>query len=807
MKNRFTSMLVGSTLVLSIGLTVWGLLHTAWAGTSQVHLPFMLLSLIVIAVSGSFACTSTLLVGAAVAGVITLAFGAIWPLLVTIWFALASTLLGKWFLRKLGADTDSWVFQLLVGAGLYGTAVGLLAHFPANYPGVYGAALATPFFLARKGLQQWFCVTRQWIRQSQQPEERTSRWLEISIAVVSLVHFITALMPEVGHDALAMHLFIPGHLAHRHEWGFDVHTYIWAVMPMMGDWLFSIGYMLAGETAARMINVGFIFVLCWLLRDLVMWAGGNAVGTRWAVLLFLTTPLTFTESSSLFIESVWASFVVAGSLSVFQLLQSDNDQNTHLPVAGLLLGGALAAKAVTFTILPVLLLLLVLRYRTWIRWSLIRALALGLVLFFAVGAIPYATAWHLTGNPVFPFFNQIFQSPFWPAVAFEAPAVFGKGLTWDVFYQATFHTEKFLESRPGATGFQWLLLFFPALLALLFSRQHRGVILFIVAGMSIALTFQSITYLRYVFPSFAWLSGGIGVALSAGMTDSVFVRRSLPIVGWTVVVLNLVFFQSGTYYGDLSLQPLASSSGREAYLNSRLPIRNAVELVNRLNVWRTPVAVLSSPLTGGMDADGLYPNWYNHQFQTLVNEAQSSKEIAQLLLGKGVDYVILDGNWGAADKRKIIEDATEKLAELGTITVHKLRSGYRFQTELLRNPDFSTYEAWTLSSGANDQPSERITVSVLSPAYQVVSVVAGRRYQNSVTAVCADQPSQGRVQINWLDSKSNFISIDIRVFDCTPSEVSHSMEVIAPRDASYAVVYASGHTEVPLIFRKVSFKQ
>jgi 4-amino-4-deoxy-L-arabinose transferase-like glycosyltransferase len=618
-------------------------------------------------------------------------------------------------------------------------------------------------------------------------------------------------MPEVGHDALVTHLFVPAHLASRHEWGFDVNTYAWAVMPMLGDWLFSIGYMLAGETAARLINVSFIFVLGWLVRDLVIWGGGSALGAKWAVLLFLTTPLTFTESSSLFIESVWASFVIAGSLSVFKILQRKNDQAAHLPMAGLLLGGALATKAVTFTILPVLLLILVCWYRTWVRWNLIPALMLGLILFFAAGAIPYATAWHLTGNPVFPFFNQIFQSPFWPAIAFDPPAVFGKGLTWDVLYQATFHTEKFLESRPGATGFQWLLLLFPALLILLFSRRHKGVILFIVAGLSVVLTFQSTAYLRYVFPSFAWVAGGIGVALSVAHTASVSygraLGRTLSIIGWIVLFLNLVFLKSGTYYGDLSLQPLISQIGRETYLNSRLPIRNAVELVNRLNVARTPVAVFSSPLTAGLNSDGLYPNWYNHQFEAKVSQATTSEAIDQLLLEKWVDYVILDDDWGTAEKRKIIESATEKLAQLGVISVRKLKSNHQFKTELLKNPDFSTLEGWTLPPGTHVQPSRRVVVNVSSPAYQVISVVSGRHYRNSATAICADQFTQGRVQVNWFDSKSNFISTDIRVFDCTPSEAAHIMDVTAPRGASTASVYATGHTSIPIIFSEVSFKQ
>ena len=524
----------------------------------------------------------------------------------------------------------------------------------------------------------------------------------------------------------------------------------------------------------------------------------------------MTTPLTFTESSSLFIESVWAAFIVAGALSVFKLIQNQQqnaDQAAQLKVAGLLLGAAAAAKAVTFTILPVLLLLLVLRYRTWGQRKLIGAIALGLILFIAVGGIPYATAWHLTGNPLFPFFNQIFKSPFWPAVAFEAPAVFGTGLSWDVIYQATFHTDRFLESKPGAPGFQWLLLFIPSIFVLLIYRHYKGILLFAVAGLCIALTFQSITYLRYIFPSFVWVAAGIGVALSSVQTDAAFTRRVLSVVGWAVVSLNLVFFKSGTYYGDMSLQPLTSQTGRETYLNNRLPIRNVIELVNQINVGRAPVAVFSSPWTAGLNSDGLYPNWYNHQFQAKVTAATTSDHIAQLLMDKGVNYVILDSNWGAADKREIIEDATEKISEQGSITVRKLKSIYQFQTELLKNPDFSSYDGWNMTIKTYEQTSDQITVSGSSPSLQLASVVAGRRYQNSVTAFCKEQPTQGRVQVNWLDSESKFISTDIRVFDCTPTATTHAMEVTAPRNASKAAVYATGHTNIPIIISKVSFKQ
>ena len=811
---RVRCLTIFTAIIFCATATLWGFSQMSWSAVSLLDGDTLLRSLLIIAFGGlvllalsSALKVNRLLAGAIAAFAISIFTNTLWPLIVTLWICLASYILGRTILTLIGIDKAKVtnITAGMVGAGIYGTAVGLAAHFPINYPGLYGFALAAPIVWG------WRDVCAE-VRSLVQfcGEESISKWHDSAIALVAMVYFLVALMPEVGHDALAMHLFIPAHMATRHEWGFDVNTYSWAVMPMMGDWLFSIGYLLAGETAARLINVGFIFILSWFVHDLVLWAGGNALGARWAVLLFLTTPLTFTEGSSLFIESVWAAFIVVGSLSVFRLLQQSqqtDDKSAQLKVAGLLLGAAAAAKAVTFTILPVLLLVLMLRYRIWVQRKLIGSISLGLILFIVVGGIPYAYAWHVTGNPVFPFFNQIFKSPFWPAVAFEAPAIFGKGLSWDVIYQATFYTGSFLESKPGASGFQWMFLFIPSILVLLIYRLYKGILLFAVAGLCIALTFQSITYLRYIFPSFVWAAGGIGVALSSVQTDAAFTRRVLSVVGWAVVSLNLVFFKSGTYYGDLSLQPLTSQTGRETYLNNRLPIRNAIELVNQINVERAPVAVFSSPLAAGLKSDGLYPNWYNHQFQAKVTAATTSDHIAQLLMDQGVNYVILDSNWGAADKRKIIEDATEKISEQGSITVRKLKSVYQFQTELLKNPDFSSYDGWVLPSNMHEQRSGRITVSVSSPAWQLVSVVAGRRYQNSVTAFCKEKTTQGRVQVNWLNSESKFISTDMRVFDCTLTATTHAMEVTAPRNASKAAIYATGHTNIPIIISEVSFKQ
>jgi hypothetical protein len=728
--------------------------------------------------------------------------GNIWPLIVVLWIALSCHVIGNAVVRQLKLSTDCQIDiqALLLGALAYGTAVGLAAHFPINHPGVYGVALALPVLIGWQGI----CATARSLKQSIIQPSRFNM-LDSMIGLIAIMHFVVALMPEVGHDALAMHLFIPGHMATRHEWGFDATIYSWAVMPMMGDWLYSLGYVLAGETTARLINVGFIFAICWLVRELVLWAGGDSSGAKWAVLLLLSTPLTYTESSSLFIESVWAAFVVGSFLAIFRLDQNASGTAGKLLLAALLLSGALAAKAVTLTILPVFAFVLALRVQAWKKRELFPVICIATVLVVLVGGIPYLTALHFTGNPVFPFFNEIFESPLYPNHNFDASATFGKGVTWDVLYQITFHTGRFLESSPGASGFQWLLLFVPAFLILCLTKHRKGILLVAVASASIALTFQSITYLRYVYPSFAWTAAAIGLAMSGVPLKNARVRQLFFALGMGVIALNLVHLRSGTLNGDIHSPALLSSTEREIYLASRLPIRKAIESVNKLNVARTPVAFFAPSLAAGLVADAMHPNWYNWTFQFDIHQAKTANKLADVFIKNNIEYALFDGTWGSEGQRRILQEATTVLVEQGPITIRVLKERFLFRNELLRNPEFLSFEGWSLPK--TEQTPGQIEVSVTSNSVQRIPAAEGQRYKNTVTALCERQNTQGRMQITWLGENSRYIKTDAKIFDCTAVASTHQFTVIAPRDSTTAVVFATGHTDISLVFTEVSFRR
>lgn len=733
---------------------------------------------------------------------LSIACAQVWPVIVVAVFALSATVLGRWMLRQ-DALAD-WSVHLLVGAGTFGTLTGLAAYLPINYPWLYGALLLLPLVLGRRHVTSIGRELLRQIRATRAEQTPVQTGLDVLICSFACLYVLVAFMPEVGHDALAMHLFVPSHLAQRHQWSFDANTYVWAVMPMLADWIYSIVYMLAGETASRLSNSAFTLLLAWQIRSMTLWAGGSATSARWASLIFLSTPLAFAESSSLHIESAWTAFMMAGTLAILKVSSftpEPRERLSQLLQAGLLLGFAMATKAVTLSILPVLLVILLLHSKAWAVQGIVKTLLLGSVALILAGATPYVSAGYLTGNPVFPFFNAIFHSPLWPNINFEPPATFGTGVTWDTLYRMVFKSPQFIEGRVGAAGFQWLLL--PtAAVAVLLSGNKKALCILLVGAGALFMTFHSTAYLRYVFPSFALLS----VILALPFSDARIFPRSLAIVAGAVLILtNTRFIQAATYYGEIKPSALLSTAGRDAYLSERLPIRKMVDTVNALNTGHQPVAVFASPLMAGLHGDALYASWYNLKWKSEFDAAASPSELAQRLRRRQVSWLVIDlKSLPQAPLDRLLTVSTS-YARLGDMELRKLNDTH---DEHLLNPELSSLEGWSLTSPATYDAARKIlTVSVKTPATQRVDVTPGLTYINSVSARCATTATTGRVQANWMDEQGDFLTTSIETFDCTTQWETHEMNVVAPANATSVIIYASGHTDTPLEFKSLSFRQ
>jgi len=746
--------------------------------------------------------------------VFSLLSGNLWPLFTVLWIFLSSYLLGKMILSFLNEATcaDNFIVHILVGLGFYGTIIGLLAHFPVGYPGVYYCLLLFPVLLKYRMCKELFRAMYE-LALAKRDFGIVELLLNALITAVGLIYVLVSFMPEVGFDSLAMHLFIPVQIYSKHKWSFDVVTYVWATTPMLGDWLFSLSYMIAGEFGARLLLVGFIFIIAGLIRQFCLWAGGDQIGIRWAVLIYLSTPLTFALGSTLFIDVLWTAFLIAGFFMFFKFCFSNTLAGSSLYSASLLLGYAAESKAVTLSLLPILVLLMAVKIKSWSRAADVKKILLALSLFLLMGCSPYITAWIYTGNPVFPFFNAIFKSEYYPLVNFDSAAVFGRGISWNTLYLTVFESGKYFEAGPGASGFQWLILLIPVFIALILKGEKKGLFIASTGVLIVILVFQSVSYLRYAFPAWIMLSIAVGVALSSKFIYFAFISKILMLSCGIAVGMNLLFFTAGSFYRDFSLKSIFDRSIGGSYIASRLPMRKAVLIANELNIASRPVAVFGSPLAAGLMSDALYPNWYNNRFQSAINFSKSSQDIANVLIDNGVEYIILEANWNGAgccgpEKQKMIEDATVKISDLGLISVRKLSEEFYFRKELLVNPELKGGLGWNVAPGVGyDKSNGALIVDINSSASQAIGVTPGIKYRNSVVARCFQAMGTGRVQVNWLDKDGRFIDASIKTFECTREWAEHSMDVIAPKGAKTGVVYVVGHSSIPLEYQRSSFKQ
>lgn len=149
-------------IIFGVGATVWGFsemqsFHSsplAWEALRRFA-PLVIIGATIVGLLSRWLKINLLATGVVLIGAIAVSTGTIWPLLVTTWIAAASYALGGTILSllKLGADEFSCTTTGLIGVLIYGTAIGLLAHWPVNYPGVYGILLAAPL------LWRWRSVT------------------------------------------------------------------------------------------------------------------------------------------------------------------------------------------------------------------------------------------------------------------------------------------------------------------------------------------------------------------------------------------------------------------------------------------------------------------------------------------------------------------------------------------------------------------------------------------------------------------------------------------------------------------------
>lgn len=604
-----------------------------------------------------------------------LAAGPVAPLAVAL-FLISAGALGSRLLGGSGDDSlPGQALATMVGTAVYIFLMTLVARLPVNYPLVWGALLALPIAWDRAGVRRRLAACAGCARQAE-----LRSWGERAAAALLVfvlgMHWLVALKPEVGADALAMHMAIPAGIAAHHRMTFEPSRFIWSVMPMGADWIYSIVYQFGGEAGARLTDFAMLLSLVAMLYGAARkWLARSAA--LLVAALFASTPLVQLVTGSLFVENVLAALVLAMLMAIWRLGETGNRRNLF---AAALLGGAAVTTKVGA--LPLVALAIpfaaaeaIRHWRTLSRRP-VATCALAVLLLVATAVPSYAIAYGKTHNPVFPFLNHRFPCPF---LDYKEDLVVGYHfpISWRTLYDMTFETAKRLEGSNGAFGFQYLVLAPLALAGLLALRDRREASAAAIALAAGFLTLRADSNVRYVYAALPVLT--IAFAAVLGWTASRFRTLYGALIAASVVCagLNVYFLPaSGWWHRDFYSPYTFARHGAERYLVHAAPERLVIRHYNQIH---SGSALLLAADTNIADVRGeVYENsWHQWDVAISIQHAIESPAMESLFEGWNVKYFIAPAPGSGAtvqlpSLRQFLDSCTVPEYELGGWVLSRL---------------------------------------------------------------------------------------------------------------------------------------
>jgi hypothetical protein len=552
--------------------------------------------------------------------------------LATILFLASSYVVGRALTRRFGdAASLSKFVALLTGVAAWMFLIGLLVHLPVNYPLLYVVLLGAPVVWRYRDAVQGVLDLA---------EAFGPRRLGVAdYAAASACGFaygaqlMVSWKPEVGADALAMHLVIPATILQEHIWRFPFEHVAWAVMPMGANWCFTATYLLGGEQAARLLNAAMLAVAAGVTFLLCRTVAKRSAALM-ATALLISSPIFQLLTGSLFVENLLTAVLTGAIAALWKFKQSG--RSGWLAVSFALLGAGCATKfgALAFTIFGIGA-----GVAYWWRMPERRGrvLAWSLLGLAVLGSSPYVNAYVKTGNPVFPFMNHVFRSP-----AFEADPIvdsrFQSPLTVTTPYDLTFHTPRFLESQNGGWGFHYFL--FVPLVLLVWRRWVPTVVaLSAVVSAAFFVTAYSITSnLRYLTPALPLFTVCIAWAFSI-LADHRWLNRGVMTVAGVCFGMNMAFLAaSGWYHRDFVLNPLDPSE-RATYLERSAPERL---MIQRLNATypEEPVVFVGTNATAELTGIAYSDSWHHYRFGRRLRECPEVEACLEVMDSQGARLLV-----------------------------------------------------------------------------------------------------------------------------------------------------------------------
>lgn len=748
-------------------------------------------------------------------------------------FALTSYLFGRRVLLKLKFSSiwEEISFSMALGMGIIAYIVFFLGLLKILYSSVI-------FLVIIVGALACYPVWTAWLHslatfwKTLRTSKYQSVFLIVTISVVILIILLPVLLlplyPTIGFDATMYHLPYAKIYLHNHQIALTPYLR-YPVSPQINEMLFTL--MLNYDDISALLTQ----FLMMLLVAVALYAWGRRAFSSqvglWAAAIWLANPLVIWLGVTGYIDIGLTLFVTLGAYAFFNWVFSK--ERYWLVIAGIFTGLAMGSKYSAIFFLGAFVLgalYISIRER---RWSY--------PLVFGIIAICVAAPWYLrntyhTGNPVFPFFGQVFGYGLWSPDDLQSQLremmFHGTGKTLSSFlslpWNLTFNPEVFNAEAPLSPIYFVAL---PILLLFGFRSIYLRAFLFLTLAYTL-FWFFSAQVVRYLVPILPILSLATAESLGRFLLRLPFFRKWTTQAPITALVFVLLISPGWFYAADTVRHqgPVpVTQEQRDEYLAMYLPPYSTYKFLNELKGHDYRLYALYNESMAYF-ADGIFmgdhfgPARYSRILSKLTDDQVLYRELRTM----GADY-FLYANWdGMADLPKdmfFYSDSSHfkliysrpyvSLFELAEKPVQRT-----IGPELLQNPGFEEIEGlqpsnWShsgrpvIDASGQQSYSGLVAVGVVddNPLYQSVPVKPGVHYVLNYRARAVEQKQRVRIQVDFVDAEGKLLSTDLVILEVASTWKHYEMTLTVPEKARLAMIYASPHDRGSAWFDDFSFKE
>ncbi len=460
-----------------------------------------------------------------------------------------------------------------------------------------------------------------------------------TLILVSLVFGIICSIPDDGSDSIAAYL---GHFSELIELGGNIKDPLIStigLVPLPGLWFNSfVGWIAGGSVSALKVSNGFIILFSvWFLTQAL---GNNRQNSVLIALFVISSPVLWKVIHGNFPDA----HALSASVILLIVLQSwfshEKISSAHSLFYGIAFGTIILVK---YLLVPLVLVTgLIMTVAEIYRHGKSGGLNIGIALLGMITTISLyiGYVYLLTGNPLFPFYNQFFQSEWYPSV--NIITAHTGYLTWTLFWDISVHTPTYTEvsSFIGNLGIISWVGFLASLYVIVAGIWRKNI--FSVETISSVVFIFSIIWLsilqnndRYIFPYFIWAYPALmQVVITAG-------KRTGQILAIALLGSNFLFAgQIGYGAGSLSLRKVIS---QQTFIQNWEYDRQKLRIYfdAQQDPKRTNFLVLGQK--GNLVGNVYQNNWYSSHSALKINQEILGNGIGwdKFLNGLNIDHVII----------------------------------------------------------------------------------------------------------------------------------------------------------------------